>query len=100
MEYMSEGVPVIVSKTRVDSHYFNDSIVRFFESGNEAALAEAMLSLMTDHAAREKLVQNANEFVAYNNWEVRKAEYLQLVDSLICPPRSETALTEPSPVRR
>ena len=39
MEYMAEGVPAIVSKTRVDQSYFNDSIVRFFDSGNENELA-------------------------------------------------------------
>jgi glycosyltransferase involved in cell wall biosynthesis len=84
MEYMAEGVPVIVSRTKVDSFYFNDSIVRFFESGNELELANAMLCLMIDAGSRERLARNAREFVAMNNWDVKKHEYLHLVDSL-CP---------------
>ena len=29
MEFMAVGVPVVVSSTKVDRYYFNDSIVRF-----------------------------------------------------------------------
>jgi glycosyltransferase involved in cell wall biosynthesis len=83
MEFMAEGVPVIVSKTKVDSFYFNDSVVRFFESGNEDDLAKAMLDLMKNRELRERLVRNANEYVARNNWDTRKQKYLSLVDSLV-----------------
>jgi glycosyltransferase involved in cell wall biosynthesis len=83
MEYMAEGVPVIVSRTRIDDFYFNDSIVRFFESGNDKDLAEAMLCLMKDRGQRENLARNASEYVALNNWNTKKHEYLHLVDSLV-----------------
>ncbi len=83
MEFMAEGVPVIVSKTRIDSFYFNDSVVRFFESGNEDDLAEAMLDLIENRGLRENLVRHATEYVAQNNWDTRKNKYLHLVDSLI-----------------
>lgn len=83
MEFMAEGVPVIVSRTKIDSLYFNDSVVRFFESGSEADLAAAMLDLMMNPEQREKLIHNAREYVARNNWETRKQKYLGLVDSLI-----------------
>jgi glycosyltransferase involved in cell wall biosynthesis len=90
MEYMAEGVPAIVSKTRVDQYYFNDSIVRFFESGNEIELAAAMLTLINDPESRAKLAVNAREFVALNSWDVKKHEYLHLVDSLICSPKAQS----------
>jgi glycosyltransferase involved in cell wall biosynthesis len=90
MEYMAEGVPAIVSKTRVDQYYFNDSIVRFFESGNENELAAAMLTLINDPESRAKLAANAREFVAQNSWDVKKHEYLHLVDSLICAPKAQS----------
>ncbi len=83
MEYMAEGVPVIVSKTKIDSFYFNDSVVRFFESGNENELAEAMYEVLMNQAFREKMIFRASEYVAQNCWDVRKGEYLTLVDSLI-----------------
>ena len=83
MEFMAEGVPVIVSKTKVDRYYFNDSVVRFFESGNETDLAEAMMDLMKHPERRQNLIRNAAEYVRRNNWETRKQQYLGLVDSLI-----------------
>jgi glycosyltransferase involved in cell wall biosynthesis len=83
MEFMAEGVPVIVSRTRVDTFYFNDSVVRFFESGNEDDLAGAMLDLANNRELRENLVESANEYVLRNNWDTRKQKYLHLVDSLI-----------------
>jgi glycosyltransferase involved in cell wall biosynthesis len=39
MEFMSQGVPVVVSRTKIDTFYFDDSVVKFFESGNAEALA-------------------------------------------------------------
>jgi len=85
MEYMAAGVPAIVSKTKVDEYYFNDSVVRFFESGNENALATAMLDLMTHRDRREELARNANDYVTHNNWNIKKQQYLHLVDSLVSP---------------
>lgn len=91
MEFMASGVPVVVSKTKIDSFYFNDSAVRFFESGNENDLAAAMLDLMNHRALRENLVRNANAYVARNNWNVKKHEYTRLVDSLVYPTEFQSA---------
>lgn len=57
--------------------------MRFFETGNDTELAEAMYQVLTDSQLRASLVRNANEHVAYNRWERRKNGYLQLVDSLV-----------------
>lgn len=90
MEYMSAGVPALISNTRVDAYYYNDSIVRFFESGNEEQLGEAMVSLMKNPGTRAELARNATEYVAQNNWNTRKHDYLRLVDSLIHSRESKT----------
>jgi glycosyltransferase involved in cell wall biosynthesis len=82
MEFMSVGVPVVVSSTKIDRFYFNDSVVRFFESGNEAALADAMVEVLGNAELRRGMVARASEYAMHNSWEVRKADYLQLVDSL------------------
>jgi glycosyltransferase involved in cell wall biosynthesis len=84
MEFMALGVPVVVSSTRIDRHYFDDSVVRFFESGNSDALAEAIQDVLSDESRREVQVAQASAYVARNSWETRKADYLELVDSL-CP---------------
>ena len=82
MEFMAVGVPVVVSSTKVDRHYFNSSVVRFFESGNAEALAEAMLELLQSADLRRQLAAQASKYVAEHCWETRKADYLNLVDSL------------------
>jgi glycosyltransferase involved in cell wall biosynthesis len=82
MEFMSVGVPVIVSNTKIDQYYFNDSTVRFFESGNAEKLSEVMLEMLGSVELRERMVSQAREYVAHNSWEIRKSDYLDLVDSL------------------
>ena len=46
MEFMSQGVPVVVSRTKIDSFYFEEGIVHFFRSGDIEAMAEAMLDIV------------------------------------------------------
>src|SRR5207244_12936274 len=72
MEFMSLGVPVVVSSTKIDRYYFNDSVVRFFESGNPDAMAEAMLEVIRDPNLSRRLVANGFEYAARNSWEPRK----------------------------
>jgi len=82
-EFMALGVPVIVSRTKVDTHYFDDSMVKFFDSDDAGDLANAILTLAGDRQLRDRLVANASKYAAENNWERKKLEYLQLVDSLV-----------------
>lgn len=89
MEFMSLGVPVIISRTKIDSFYFNDDVARFFESGNEEGLAQAMLELIEKKEMRQRLITNGFSYVAQNNWETKRAEYFNLVDTLT-PPKTPT----------
>lgn len=84
MEFMSLGVPVVISSTKVDRYYFNDSVVRFFESGNADALAREMIDLLHNRELRSQMAARGSAYAAANCWESRKADYLALVDSL-CP---------------
>jgi glycosyltransferase involved in cell wall biosynthesis len=83
MEFMSLGIPVVVSSTKIDRYYFNDSVVRFFESGNVDALAEAMVEILTNRQVREQLIANALAYAARHSWSIRKADYLRITDGLI-----------------
>jgi len=83
MEFMSLGVPVVVSATRVDRYYFDDSVVRFFTSGDVDALASAMYEVLTDNELRDSLIQNASAYAKQNGWERHKDAYLELIDRLI-----------------
>jgi len=81
-EFMSLGIPVVAADTTIDRYYFDDTTVRFFESGNEVDLANQVLFLMENEGLRKKQVQCASEFVHANTWEMHRDRYLTLVDSL------------------
>jgi glycosyltransferase involved in cell wall biosynthesis len=82
-EFMAVGIPVIVSRTKVDTYYYDDSLVKFFDPENEADLADSIVLLQRDRQLRDQLVSNAAKYVEHNTWQVRKQEYLDLVDSLV-----------------
>ncbi|MEO6002488.1 MAG: glycosyltransferase [Opitutus sp.] len=89
MEFMSLGIPVVVSKTRVDQYYFNDDVVKFFEPGSSDAMASAMIEVLGDRNLRAKLVENATAYSDQNRWDNRKVDYLALVDRLCAPARAK-----------
>jgi glycosyltransferase involved in cell wall biosynthesis/peptidoglycan/xylan/chitin deacetylase (PgdA/CDA1 family) len=82
MEFMSQGVPVVVSRTKIDAFYFDEGIVHFFPSGDSEAMAKAMLDVINDKAMRESLIARGYDYVECNGWGRRKKEYLALIDSL------------------
>jgi glycosyltransferase involved in cell wall biosynthesis len=82
MEFMSQGVPVVVSRTKIDNFYFDNSVVRFFTSGDVNALAEAMCEVIDNSTLREKLIAGGYRYVDLHSWNRRKHEYLNLVDTL------------------
>jgi glycosyltransferase involved in cell wall biosynthesis len=90
-EFMAVGVPVIVSRTKIDTFYFDNSMVRFFESENEVELAEAILELYYHPERRCQMVEAAHRHIERNNWNVKQAEYLTLVDSVVTADRHHVA---------
>ena len=82
LEFMAMGIPIILSATRIDRYYFNESVVRFFRPGDAADLSVAMTQLIEDANERKRLSKNAFEFVKEMSWKVRKKEYLDIVESL------------------
>lgn len=83
LEFMSLGIPVIVSRTKIDSFYFNDSVVQFFEPDNDEDLAKAMLLIINSEEHRSRLKENTRLFVEDFKWSKKKDEYFRLVDSVI-----------------
>jgi glycosyltransferase involved in cell wall biosynthesis len=82
MEFMSQGIPVVASRTAIDTYYFTDETVCFFKSGDDRAMAEALLKVITDPDLRQRLSKNGLDYATLNSWRSKKAEYLSLVDSL------------------
>jgi glycosyltransferase involved in cell wall biosynthesis len=95
MEFMAMGVTVIASRTRIDEYYFSGGVVQFFESGNAEDLAAKILELAHDPVKRAALQERAMGFIRENNWDIKKREYLDLVDRLMHPPGTPAPLTSP-----
>lgn len=89
LEFMAVDVPLLVSRTRIHSYYFDDSMVRFFTPHDDAELADYILQLYKDANLRQQFVANARTYVNKNNWNVKKREYLLLVDWLTDPGQSQ-----------
>jgi len=72
----------VISATRIDRHYFDDSLVRFFPSGDSEALAQAVIEVLEDGEATRQRVEQARAYAHRESWQVRKTDYLALVDRL------------------
>jgi glycosyltransferase involved in cell wall biosynthesis len=83
LEFMCAGIPVIVSSTRIDRYYFNDSVVMFSSSDDDEDLARCILLLAGDEARRSEMVRNGSDFVRTMTWDRHKSRYFELVDSLL-----------------
>ena len=82
LEFMALGVPLIVSATRIDRHYFDDTMVRFFESGNVEDLSRAMREAHSQGARNQELALRSLVHVENFTWTTKQAEYLAIVRRL------------------
>ncbi len=82
LEFMAIGIPVLVSNTRIDRFYFNDSQVMFFNSEDVDDMALKMETLINNAQLRSRLVENSEAYISENNWDVKQSEYFELIRSL------------------
>lgn len=82
-EFLALGVPVILSRTKIDSFYFSDSIVKFFESENVDDLAHCMLDVAQHPQLGAQFSRNGLQYAQENSWDLKKQDYFHLVDSLV-----------------
>ena len=82
MEFMSQGLPVVLSRTRIDQMYFDNSVAAFFESGNASDLARAIRQVLGDPGYRQQLSERGRAYARANSWETMRHVYLGIVDRL------------------
>ena len=69
-----------MSRTKIDVHYFIDSVVRFFEPENAKDLVINMEALIHDKELRGRLASNARAFVDHYTWDKNEKGYLELLN--------------------
>ena len=95
MEFMSQGLPVVLSRTTIDSLYFDDSVVAFFESGNADDLARAIRRVVADEPYRRELSRAGLAYALANSWATMQDVYLNVVDRLTRTGISQPPASEP-----
>ena len=85
LDFMAAGIPVVASRTRIDTRYFDDSRIRFFPPESVDGLAEAIVDLYRDPARRAELGRSGRQYIRENNWEVKKALYERIIEDLVGP---------------
>lgn len=83
LEFMALGIPVVVADTRIDKYYFNESLVRFFKSGDEEDLARVMVDAYKTRKLNNQLASRSLEYVSQNSWERKRGDYLDIVERLV-----------------
>jgi glycosyltransferase involved in cell wall biosynthesis len=84
LEYMTLGIPIVISKTTAHSYYYNDGMVTFFKPEDENDLSRGIISLyQKSDAERDLLIDNAMKFLDKQNWSHARESYYNLVETLI-----------------
>lgn len=83
LEFMSLGIPMIMSSTPIDRFYFDDDTVQFFEVGDAYDLANKIELLIMNKERREQLSLNGKKVAKRYSWDVRQKEYFHIIDMLL-----------------
>ncbi len=82
-DFMAVGLPAIVSRTRIDEYYFDDSIVMYFEPENSEDLAHCIVELYNNPGKRKSLIDQGRIYTDENNWDAKKSVYVNIVRKLV-----------------
>ena len=83
LEYISLGIPIVISRTKGHKYYYDNSMVKFFEPDDKEDLARAVIGLYRNEAERQKILRNSRSFIKKYGWKRTKEVYLQIVYNLI-----------------
>jgi glycosyltransferase involved in cell wall biosynthesis len=81
-EYVALGIPVVAASLPTIREYFSDDELQFFEPGNPASLAAALLAVTHDPSRAEMQARQARTRYEAYRWEVSAREYVRILDCL------------------
>jgi glycosyltransferase involved in cell wall biosynthesis len=82
LEYVALNTPVLASRTRVISKYFDDDMVQFFLPGDPKSLAENIVYLYHQKDRLCEKILNAKKFIEDYSWQSISRDYVKLVGNL------------------
>ena len=82
LDFMMLGLPVLASRTKVESQYFDGTELIFFESENEEDLANCMLRLIQDSRLGAGVVERAYQYLSSHSWAVARKGFFRIIDSV------------------
>jgi len=82
LEFAYMQKPVIVSRTKASTNYFNDKMVLFFEPEDEKGLAAGILKLYKQPELRKQLIENIDIFNQQHNWNEYFIRYIGVLKNL------------------
>lgn len=82
-EYVFLGIPIIITRTKAHSYYYDDSMVRFFDPCNSRDLADAVIELYRDPEKMRRMVANSRGFMNRHSWQNGGDTYRKIVMDLV-----------------
>lgn len=79
LEYISMDIPIVISATKAHRYLYDEATVKFFEPENAGDLAQAVISLYRDPAAREGLISAGRHFMEEHGWIESSKKYLRII---------------------
>ncbi|MFH0810078.1 MAG: glycosyltransferase family 4 protein [Pseudomonadota bacterium] len=79
LDYIAMRVPFVITRTPASSHYYDESMVEFFEPDDADGLAEAVVRLATDPRRRSEMVENCQRFYDHHNWWTYRHRYYEIL---------------------
>jgi glycosyltransferase involved in cell wall biosynthesis len=83
-EYILFDLPILASRLRSVSEYFDDSCIQYFTPGDPDSMAAGIVGLRNDAARRRALVRNARSlYDAQYDWDIQKEILLDVTDRVL-----------------
>jgi glycosyltransferase involved in cell wall biosynthesis len=82
LEFMVSGVPLVVSRTKIDEYYFDESMLWFFDPEDHEGLARCVIDILRSPDKARSKVENARKYIQGKTWEAKKELYLSIIKNL------------------
>jgi len=83
LEYISLGIPIVISRTTIHQYYYDDDMVMFFNPTDPDDLADKVIGMHGDPGKRKRIVEQSQKFMQQHNWSNYKQEYYRAIEHLL-----------------